>query len=198
MRSEQDRAQQMSHAGNNFGMSMTSRHRLFVLAVALAVVLAVVAAVAARFASTEHDSARSNAASAAVWQARADDVSRALVATRSQLDAARAQITDSNTRIKGAQRSIKRLEKRQRELVNEKDQLGDERLFLQKQQEELQARTDDLAAVATAYITCSSGLNDVVQALANNDAAWLDANYPDISASCDQARAALDEFNGNT
>ena len=169
------------------------------LVAAAAVGLAVVAIVgaAAIFASREHDSAQRNAASAALWRGRAGTVQATLLATRKQLDAARAQIGDTNTRLRGAQRSIRRLEGRQRTLVNEKDQIADQRLALEQEQARLQAQSASLLTVANAFIDCSTGMSQLVQALAANDFAWAAANSPSITSHCDSANAALDAYNAS-
>ena len=88
---------------------------------------------------------------------------RDLNSTAKSLREARSALTRSES-------DVASLARRQRQLANEKAQVEDER-------EQLAVQQGALEGVAGAYVSCNSGLVDLVGAVARDDWTWVDYYY---------------------
>jgi cell division protein FtsB len=142
-----------------------------------------------------------NAQQAADWEDRAETVEanaaklNELLVERSQalnqrtrdLNESAAAIRDARAALRRSESDVASLASRQRELANEKAQVEDER-------EQLEVQRVALEGVAGSYITCKSGLVDLVGAVARSDWYWVDYYYDGIEADCASAESALDSY----
>lgn len=131
------------------------------------------------------------------WQARSGALQRnvtalnGIVVRRTVLLNARARqlndlagkVQQSQSALSQSEGDVQNLEGRQRALANEKAQLEDER--------------SALTQVASAYITCKSDLENVIQAIANSDYGWIDANGGTAQSDCASADSSLQGFLGS-
>jgi TolA-binding protein len=97
-----------------------------------------------------------------------------------QLNAMATKVKLSQAALSKSEGDVQGLEQRQRELANEKAQLEDERAAL----------TD----VASKYITCKGDLENAIQAVANQDWAWINAYGSEVAGDCDAADGSLQGF----
>ena len=105
---------------------------------------------------------------------------RDLNSTAKSLREARSALTRSES-------DVASLARRQRQLANEKAQVEDER-------EQLVVQQGALEGVAGAYVSCNSGLLDLVGAVARDDWAWVDYYYGSVQGDCTTAGDALDSY----
>lgn len=142
-----------------------------------------------------------NAQQAAEWEDRAETLElnaaklNELLVERSEelnqrtrdLNASAAAIRDARSALRRSESDVASLASRQRELANEKAQVEDER-------EQLEVQRSALESVAGSYITCKSGLVDLVGAVARSNWYWVEYYGDGIAADCDAAESALDSY----
>lgn len=143
----------------------------------------------------------SNDARADQWQERSTELERnvrtlnRLLVNRTarlnkrvrQLNVMAAKVKKASAALVRSESDVQALEERQRELANEKAQIEDERGLLYEQGEAI-------AEVASAYIRCNGGLNDLVDALFAEDHEWINRYAEGIFSDCDAAEDALQSY----
>lgn len=171
------------------------RHRLLGAGgIALALVLLALAGIASYVAFDNRDRANRWQARAAALQRSVDTVNDVLVKRTETLNARVSQLNAMATKVRQAQVALSRsegdvntLEQRQRELANEKAQLEDERAALVEQQSSLEQ-------VASSFVACKGELEDVLDAIANDDYTWLQVNGETVAGDCEAADSSLSDY----
>ncbi len=142
-----------------------------------------------------------NARRASDWQQRAESLDRSVRELQRLLGARTAALNRrtrqanalaevarrAQSQLRRSESDVASLEARQRELANEKAQVEDERSQLREQ-------ASALAAVAAEYVTCNSGLVDLVDATASQDWSYAASIVEDVAADCQDARASLSAY----
>ncbi len=142
-----------------------------------------------------------NAERASGWQHRAEALGRSVRELR-RLLGARTAALDRRTRqanalvevarrarsqLRRSENDVASLEARQRQLANEKAQVEDERSRLREQ-------ASALEDVAAEYVTCNSGLVDLVNATASPAWSYAASIVVSVAADCRDARASLSAY----
>jgi septal ring factor EnvC (AmiA/AmiB activator) len=171
------------------------RRRPSIVAATAVVVLLAACGVASYVALT-------NKARADRWQARsaslernADELNALLVKRSAGLNARTRELNRMAVKVRREQAALNRsqadvasLAGRQRQLANEKAQVEDSR-------SQLAVQASALRSVASAFIDCKSGLEELLDDVLNDDYVSAEAILSTVSGDCQAADSTLADYN---
>lgn len=171
------------------------RRRLLIGAITLAIVLVVAGVGAAGYLAWE------NGARADRWEGRAAELeinveslndvllerSDALNERTEELNSMAAKVQVAEQTIARSEADVRSLERRQRRLANEKAQVEDARAALALE-------ADALGTVASAFITCKSGLDEYLGYVLAGNGGAANAVAGRVSSDCGAAESELSSY----